>query len=258
MSAGFTDKKASEAARVELQRAQLVTEKAPGEALEHLAEARRLDPRNLEIAASLARIEVRLARYSDAIDSLQRVLALDEASDEALGLQALCHFRLRHFEQAESRSRASLALNAGNRIAREVLADCLGIRGAWQAAVEELKGLLAVAEDLSEGANARLNLKLAQCLLRLGAHPQAWEITHGLLRRGYADEQVKAVHRESEAQNKAEIRAAFGKTGFFQRLVLWVADRHILRAVSLGRRRGLAPQSKAGAASSEPTKGETA
>jgi tetratricopeptide (TPR) repeat protein len=241
-----------------MQRAQVVMDKAPGEALEHLLEGRRLDPRNLEIAASLARIEVRLARYSDAIESLQRVLALDEASNEALGLQALCHFRLRHFEQAEARSRAALALNAANRIAREVLADCLGHRGAWQAAVEEIGGLLADAEALSDGAKARLNLKLAQCLLRLGAHPQAWEITQGLLRCGYADEQVKAVHRESEALNKAEIRAAFGKTGFFQRLVLWMADRQILRAVSLGRRRGLVAPTKIGAAPSDVGKGETA
>jgi tetratricopeptide (TPR) repeat protein len=257
VSAGFTDEKAREAARVELQRAQVVMDKAPGEALEHLAEGRRLDPKNLEIAASLARIEVRLARYSDAIDSLQRVLVLDEASNEALGLQALCHFRLRHLEQAEVRARAALALNAANRIAREVLADCLGMRGAWQPAVDEFKGLLADA-GLSDGAKARLNLKLAQCLLRVGAHPQAWEITHSLLRNGYADEQVKAVHRESEALNKAEIRAAFGKTSFLQRFVLWVADRHILRAVSLGRRRGLVAPGKSGTGPSDAAKGESA
>jgi len=257
VSAGFTDEKARETARVELQRAQVVMEKAPGEALEHLAEGRRLDPRNLEIAASLARIEVRLARYSDAIDSLQRVLVLDEANNEALGLQALCHYRLRHFEQAELRARAAIALDAGNRVAREVLADCLGTRGAWQAAGDELKGLLA-EPGLSDGAKARLNLKLAQCLLRVGAHPQAWEITHSLLLNGYADDQVKAVHRESEALNKAEIRAAFGQPGFFQRLVLWVADRHILRAVSLGRRRGSGAPAKAAAGTSDAAKGESA
>lgn len=257
MSAGLTEEKAAEAARTELQRAQVVMEKAPVDALEHLAEGRRLDPRNLEIAASLARIEVRLARYSDAIDSLQRVLALNDASNEALGLQALCYFRLRHFEQAEVQSRAALALNADNRVAREVLADCLAIRGAWREAAQEIRGLLADAEGLSNGSKARLNLKLAQCLLRLGAHPQAWEITHSLLRSGYGDEQVKAVHRESEALNKAEIRAAFGKPDFFQRLVLWMADRHILRAVSLGRRRGLAAPGKAGALPSDAGNGET-
>lgn len=240
MNAGFSPDKAMEAARAELQRAQLVMETRPVEALGHLAEGRRLDPGSMDIAVNLARVEVRLARYSDALDSLQRVLALEETCGEALALSALCQLRMGRLEQADEGSRAALALDAGNRTAREVLADSLRARARWHEAADEIGVLIGEGVRLPDSAKARLNLKLAQCLLRAGAHPQSWEITHQMLKAGYRGEQVKAVHRESEALNKAEIRAAFGKPGVLQRVLLWLADKHILSAVSWGRRRGQA------------------
>jgi tetratricopeptide (TPR) repeat protein len=225
-------------------------ETRPDEALGHLTEGRRLDPGSLDIAMSLARVEVRLARYSDALDSLLRVLALDGSSGEALALSALCHLRMGRLGQAGERAGTALAVDAGNRMAREVLADSLRAEGRWRDACGEIRTLLDAGANLPESSKARLNLKLAQCLLKAGAHTQSWEITHRLIKAGYRGEQVKAVHRESEALNKAEIRAAFGKPGLAQRLLLWLADQHILSAVSFGRSRGRAvpegPVSKGG------------
>jgi len=242
--AGLGGKKAEEAARIELQRAQVVMEKKPDEALGHLVEGRRLDPTNLEIALDLARVEVRLARYSDAIDSLQRVLALDGSSGEALGLLSLSHFRMKRFDKSEEHARHALAMNEGNRLAVEVLADCLRARGEWSLAINEIRGLLMDGADLDEGQKARLHLKLAHCLLRSGSHSQAWEITRTLLRNGYSGNQVHDIHRESEALNRAEISEAFGGEGPIQRLFLWIAGRHILHAFAFGRKRGQGPKAR--------------
>jgi len=230
------------AARIELQKAQVVLDQRPQEALEHLLAACRLDPESSEIALNLGRLELRLGKYSDALESLNRVLALDETSDEALGLSALCHSKLRNFDKALARARAALELAPRNPTAGEVLSDCLRAQGAWADAIKEIQDLVLL-EGLSERAKARLSLKLAQCYLELGAHSQAWEITQNLLRQGYAGRQIKAIHRACETLNKAEMRAAFGKPGLVQRVLLWAANRHILRAVSLGRRRGAAQSS---------------
>lgn len=255
MIAGIDDGKAEEAARIELQRAQVVMEKRPVEALGHLSEGRRLDPGNLEIALELARTEVRLARYSDAIDSLQRVLALDKSCGLAHGLSSLCHFKLKRFDKSEEQARGALSANGVDHLAREVLADCLRARGEWGLAIGEIRGLLADGADFGEAANARLNLKLAHCLLRIGSHSQAWEITRTLLRKGYSGSQVRSIHRESEFLNKAEISEAFGKEGIFQRLFLWFAGRHILSAFAVGRKRGQGLQARSGGESLERAKG---
>lgn len=236
---GLSKEKAAEAARIELQRAQVVMEKRPEEALGHLSEGRRLDPGNLEIALDLARVEARLARYSDAIDSLQRVLALDGSCEEALSLSCLCHLKMRRFDKAEEQANATLAVCGHNRLAGEILADCLRSRGEWHRAMDEIRRLLADCAGLDERPKARLNLKLAHCLLKIGSHAQAWEITRVLMQNGYTGAQVRIIHRESEAMNKAEISTAFGKAGVIQRLFLWMAGRHILRAFAIGQKRSL-------------------
>jgi tetratricopeptide (TPR) repeat protein len=235
---GQVFRNSEEAARMELQRAQVVIKKRPEDALRHLSEGRRLDPENLEIALELARTEVLLARYSEAIDSLQRLLVLDSSCSEALGLSSLCHFKMRRFDVAEDMARGALASNGCDRLANEVLADCLRARGEWNLAINEINGLLETGVDLDEGQKARLNLKLAHCLLRIGSHSQAWDITRILLRNGYSGRQVQSIHHESEILNKAEISEAFGGEGLIQRVFLWIAGRHILRAFAIGKKRG--------------------
>lgn len=222
-------------ARAELQKAQTVMEQSPQDALGHLVEARRLDPRNTVIAGGLARLEVRLGRFADALESLQRVLNLDESDGEALGLSALCEFRLLHFEQAQVHARATLALDHKNAFAREILADCHRVEGNWRGAAEEFRCILESA-TLNKGPRARVRLKLAQCLLNGGEHAGAWEITHSLIAEGYSGEQVAAIHHACDRLNRQEMGTAFGKRSFFEKLILWAAKKQVSQALFFGRR----------------------
>jgi len=242
------------AARVELQRAQLVLQKRPADALASLLEAKRLDPRSVEILLELARVQLRLGRFADALECFSRVLALDGACPEALALAALCHLRLENHEAGLADASRALDIEPGDLVAAEVLADCHRALGRWHEAAAACRAVLARLPGLPDPRCARVSLKLAQCLLRLGMHQEAWERTGELVESGYADSKVRALRREALALSKGALMGALGKTSLVDRMVLFLADKHLLRAQAAGRRsvdpgqhRNDVPASKGGA-----------
>jgi hypothetical protein len=71
---------------------------------------------------------------------------------------------------------------------------------------------------------------------------------------GYADSKVRALRREALALSKGALMGALGKTSLVDRMVLFLADKHLLRAQAAGRRsvdpgqhRNDVPASKGGA-----------
>ncbi|MGH7442694.1 MAG: tetratricopeptide repeat protein [bacterium] len=232
------DEKASQAARAELQKAQAVLELDPRGARRHLAEARHLDPRDPDIALELARLELRLSRYRDALENLDRVLRLDENRTEALALSCLCQWKLGRSEQAEAMAEMALGLDPNNRVALEVRADCHRISKLWQEAARGYQNVLAITGVFGTQARARLELKLARCLLEQGAHVAAWELAEGLRGRGHGGAAVRALRRDCERRNRRDVSQSDGKVGLWERLQWRLAQRQISRALFLGQRRG--------------------
>ena len=232
----MTNEKAANAARMELQRAQLVMHRRPEDAIAHLSEAKRLDPLNEEIIISLARVEIGLERYSDALANLQRVIEMKEDNDEAQALAGLCHCRNGNWDEASDRAKKALGWNSFNPLAREVLADCLRAGGEWQGALKELNALAGIP-GLPDKALARIDLKRAHCFLGMGECQQAWEVTGRLLNMGFGGRPLMELHKKSGAMHKAEIAAEFGEQGLGHRILMWLAPSQVLRAVSLGKKR---------------------
>ena len=233
------DASAQDAARQELRRAQLVIDAHPEEALGHLVEAKRLDPKNPDIVLSLAKTEVRLQMYPDAIITLQRLSELGATTDHSLALLSMAHRQLGHYEEAQKRATQSLEINQDNRLAREILADCLRAAKEWRKAFDQLNILAADSSVLPDQIVARLNVKIATCLYNLKQYHEVWEITTTLKENGYSNATVEKLYALAEAAAKREIESDMGKPNIGQRLFLRMVDKFVLRAALFGRRRGM-------------------
>jgi|GEM_PF-5125131 diguanylate cyclase (GGDEF)-like protein len=219
------DQQRQELARSELQKAQLVITSDAAEALAHLQRAEQLDAANTMILLLLARTQLRLARIVDAVNTLERLLKMEPGHREALGLLAYGQRQLGHFDLAKDRAEEALALDAGDRTALEVRADCLAVAKDYQGALGDLDRLVPLVTD---EAAARVKAKAAFCHLKLGHYRRSLTMTAKLIEKGFDSELISGIYHQAQDQVKAEIASRFEHMTWWQRVYNRITDRALL------------------------------
>jgi serine/threonine-protein kinase len=146
-----------------------------GEAVNHLREAARLDPRSTARLADLSTAYVRLRRYDEAKEVVERGLSIDPSSPSLISAQA----RISLCEGDLSTARKLLrqippTVNAG-----VVLAD----QDVWVLDTTQLQTLAAASQDVFGNDDARRSLALTEVYWRLGEQSKA---------KSYADSAKRA------------------------------------------------------------------
>jgi tetratricopeptide (TPR) repeat protein len=136
-------------------------------AAERYLEYVRLDNRAPRVLYKLAFARYNERHFTDAIDALQRAIALDENFAEAYYLLGLCHRDAQHPDAARAALEKVMKLQPAMVHAREELADLYGAQGRTEARLRQLDYLAA----LDPGASREIALGLAYA--RAGQHDNA-------------------------------------------------------------------------------------
>jgi tetratricopeptide (TPR) repeat protein len=201
--------------------------------LARLEEAKRLDPANLDVLLSLSRLQVRFARYGEALVNLEKLSSAPGARGETWALLALCHLRLGHVAEAQASAGEALNQAPGDALALEALADCLRLKGQWREALIRFE-TLENSGVLGADGRARIRMKRAHCHLNLAEPERAWELSQELSAAGYRGAALTELIRQSRKATKQRLRNRLGKPKLLHSLLLFFADKQFVAAAARG------------------------
>src|SRR5688500_11509839 len=161
---------------------------------------------------------IRLRKYKDAIEALERVLELSRPEDVIYEAIGHCYDRLKNFAQARFYYRKASHLNQEDSKLYYKIACTYINEGQWQMAVKQLETALQIHK-----AQPEYNLAMGECKMQLDEYREAiqyfsnvvrqrpknvfsWEALIRCLYKGeYYDEALEQVDRKSTRLNSSHL-----------------------------------------------------